>query len=186
MTCRVPRQRPLIRFHGHGKEWNQQLLAIIQAILVERRHHFNLRKLHGVTVGFGLDDVLRATEQKWGISTHFLPPTTKRSRRVAAGCAVGLMRQERYVSHVFLDATHLADLVDDPRKESYAANIIVHEFAHVALNHWQTKPPLDYLLPIGDRDWRYEILRFLTLDFWDEYVHNAHIGSLTPAFRKSV
>ena len=163
--------RRLLTFHGRGrgKAWNRQLLAAIKVIMIERRRDLNLRKLHSITVGFDLDAMLRAHYASLKASSAFQRSRSNSSRVDAAGCVAGVMRDGRYVSQVFLDATHLADLVDDPQKESYAANIVAHELAHVALNHWQTQRPWDYVSPTLGPDWRYEVLRYITLNFWDEY-----------------
>lgn len=90
-------------------------------------------------------------------------------RTIAAGCVIGVTHESMYVQRVFLDATHLVDLVDNPHIEGLAANIVVHELAHVSLDHWQIKPPWDYVSLTLNLDWRYEVLRYLTLNFWDEY-----------------
>ena len=79
------------------------------------------------------------------------------------------MRGERYLRHVILDATFLTQLVDDPQAESWAANVVAHELAHVGVSHWLTKPALDYIFPTQRVDWRYETLRYVTLNVWDEY-----------------
>ncbi|MFC3651946.1 hypothetical protein ACFONN_10365 [Dyella humi] len=144
-------------------------MAAIKAIVVERRRDLNLRKLHSITVGFGLDAMLRAHYASLQVSSALQRSRSNRNRVGAAGCVAGVMRDGRYLSQVFLDATHLVDLVDDPQKESYAANIVAHELAHVALNHWQTQPTWDYVSPTLRRDWRYEALSYCTLHFWDEY-----------------
>lgn len=166
-----PRRRFSLTFHGpgRGKAWNRQLLAAIKTIVIERRRNLNLRKLHSITVGFDLDAMLRDHLATLQTSSAFLRSRRQGERVGTAGCVAGVMRDGRYVSRVFLDATHLVDLVDDPHKESYAANIVVHELAHVALDHWQTQPSWDYVSPKLRHDWRYEVLRYCTLRFWDEY-----------------
>lgn len=163
--------RHALRFHGPGRgnAWNRQLLDAIKAIVVERRRNLNLRKLHSITVGFDLDAMLRDHFATLQAPSAFLRSRSKSSRVGAAGCVAKVMHEGRYLSHVFLDATHLVDLVDDPHKESYAANIVAHELAHVALDHWQTQPSWDYVSPKLHQDWRYEVLRYITLTFWDEY-----------------
>ena len=163
--------RRSLTFHGpgRGKEWNRQLLAAIKAIMIERRRDLNLSKLHSITVGFDIDAMLRDHYASLQASSAFLRSRSNSSCVGAAGCVAGVIHDGRYLSHVFLDATHLVDLVDDPQKESYAANIVAHELAHVALNHWQSKPPWDYVASTSRSDWRYEALRYITLNFWDEY-----------------
>lgn len=159
-----------MRFHGpgRGKAWNRQLLAAIKTIVVERRHQLNLRKLHSISVGFDLDDMLRAIENHSEPSAVLRRPRRNRVTG-SAGCVAGAMRDDRYASLVFLDANYLVDLVDNPQAEGVGANIISHELAHVALNHWQTQPSSAYVFPTKISDWRYEVLRFLTLNLWDEY-----------------
>lgn len=162
--------RRSLRFHGpgRGKAWNRQLLAAIKTIVVERRRQLNLRKLHSISVGFDLDDMLRAIESP---SEPSAVPRRPRPNRVtgSAGCVTGAMRDDRYASLVFLDANYLVDLVDNPQADGVGANIVAHELAHVALNHWQTQPSSAYVFPTKISDWRYEVLRFLTLNLWDEY-----------------
>lgn len=168
----APARRPsLLTFYGagRGKAWNFQLLTAIKSIVVERRRHLNLRKLHSITVGFDLDAMLRAYYASLQVSSAFQRFQSSSNRVGVAGCVAGVMHDGRYVSRVFLDATYLVDLVDDPQKDSYAANIVAHELAHVALNHWQTQPTWDYVSPTLRLDWRYEVLRYCTLHFWDEY-----------------
>jgi hypothetical protein len=167
----IMRLRRSLTFHGpgRGKAWNRRLLDAIKTIVTERRQDLNLRKLHSITVGFDLDAMLRAHYASLQVSSAFQRSRSKSSRVGAAGCVAGVMHEGRYLSHVFLDATHLVDLVDDPQKESYAANIVAHELAHVALNHWKAQPPWDYVSPTLRPDWRYEVLRYVTLNFWDEY-----------------
>lgn len=163
--------RRSLTFHGPGrsKVWNRRLLDAIKTIVIERRRNLNLRKLHSITVGFDLDAMLRAHYASLQAPSAFQSSRHHGGRVGTAGCVAEVMRNGRYVSQVFLDATHLVDLVDDPQKESYAANIVAHELAHVALNHWQAQPPWDYVSPTLPRDWRYEVLRYCTLNFWDEY-----------------
>lgn len=164
--------RSLLIFHGpgRGKAWNRQLLAAIKAIVVERKHELNLRKLDSITVGFDLDGMLRSVDALSETSADFTRLRNKNNNRTGtAGCVAGVMRDGRYVSQVFLDATHLVDLVDDPQAESYAPNVVAHELAHVALNSWQTQRPWAYVFPTRQPDWRYEALRYLTLHAWDEY-----------------
>lgn len=167
----LARRRFSLTFHGPGRgtAWNRQLLAAVKAIVIDRWPALNLQKLHSITVGFGLDAMLHAYHDSLNASSAFLRSRSNSSRVGAAGCVVGVMHDGRYVSQVFLDATYLVDLVDNPQKESYAANIVAHELAHVALNHWQTQPPWDYVSPTLGPDWRYEVLRYCTLHFWDEY-----------------
>ena len=167
----LARRRFSLTFHGpgRGKAWNRQLLAAIKAIVIEPRRGLNLCKLHSITVGFDLDAMLRDHYSSLHASSAFPRSRSKSARVGAAGCVAGVMRDGRYLSLVFLDATHLVDLVDDPQKESYAANIVAHELAHVVLNHWQTQPTWDYVSPTLRGDWRYEVLRYCTLHFWDEY-----------------
>jgi len=167
----LARRRFSLTFHslGRGTAWNRQLLAAVKAIVIDRRPDLNLRKLHNITVGFGLDAMLRAHHDSLNASSAFLRSRSNSSRVGAAGCVAGVMHDGRYVSQVFLDATYLVDLVDNPQKESYAANIVAHELAHVALNHWQTQPAWDYVSHTFHPDWRYEVLRYCTLNFWDEY-----------------
>jgi len=163
------RYRPSLTFHGdgRGKVWNRQLLTAIRAVVSERRHNLNLRKLHSITVGFDLDAMLHARGASLEVS---FPRSRGQSSHVGtAGCVAGAMRDGRYASLIFLDATYLVDLVDNPQKESIATNIIAHELAHVAISHWQTQPASAYVFPTQDPDWRYETLRFLTLSLWDEY-----------------
>ena len=163
--------RRSLRFHGpgRGKDWDRRLLAAIKAIVIERRENLNLRKLHSITVGFDLDAMLRDHLATLQASSAFQRSRRQGERVGTAGCVAGVMHDGRYLSHVFLDATHLVDLVDDPQKASYAANIVAHELAHVALNHWKAQPPWDYVSPTLRQDWRYEVLRHCTLNFWDEY-----------------
>jgi hypothetical protein len=165
------RSRSSLTFHGpgRGKAWNRQLLAAVKAILSERRHDLNLKKLHGITVGFGLDDLLQAAWNGSDLTLAFQRSSTKRHHADSAGCVAGIMHEGRYMSHVFLDATYIADLVDDPQKESFAANIIAHELAHVALHHWLTKRPAAYIFPIRRADWKFKTLRLVALTLWDEY-----------------
>jgi hypothetical protein len=167
----LARRRFSLNFHGpgRGKAWNRRLLAAINAIVIERRLGLNLRKLHSITVGFDLDAMFRDHLATLQTSSAFLRSRRQGERVGTAGCVAGVMRDGRYLSYVFLDAIHLVDLVDDPHKESYAANIVAHELAHVALNHWQSKPPWDYVASTPRSDWRYEALRYITLNFWDEY-----------------
>jgi hypothetical protein len=165
------RLRQALFFHGvgRGKAWNRQLLEAVKAIVIERKPNLNLRKLHRITVGFDLDAMLHEHDASLNRSSAFHRPRSQSSHVGSAGCVVGSMRDDRYVSLVFLDASYLADLVDNPQMEGVAANIIAHELAHVALSHWQTQPPSAYVFPTRDPDWRYEVLRFLALNLWDEY-----------------
>ena len=90
-------------------------------------------------------------------------------RTETAGCAFGVMRRKRFLSHIVLDANFLTELVDDPQTERFATNIVSHELAHVALHRWLTKPAWSYIFPTQRTDWRYEALRYMTLGLWDEY-----------------
>jgi hypothetical protein len=165
------RLRRSLTFHGpgRGKDWNRELLAAIKAIVIERQRDLNLRKLHSITVGFDLDVMLRDHLAISQAPSTFLRSRSQSRRVGAAGCVAKVMHEGQYLSRVFLDAAHLVDLVDDPKRESYATNIVAHELAHVALDHWQTQPFWDYVSPTLGRDWRYEVLRYITLTFWDEY-----------------
>jgi hypothetical protein len=174
--------RRSLTFHGpgRGKAWNRRLLDAIKAIVIERRRDLNLRKLHSITVGFDLDAMLWAHYTSLQASSAFQRSRRQGERVGTGGCVAGVMHEGRYLSHVFLDATHLVDLVDTPQKESYAANIVAHELAHAALNHWKAQPPWDYVSPTLRPDWRYEVLRYVTLNFWDEYAAAAKIKAPQP------
>jgi len=171
MSCLPRRRRPSLRFHGQGAStaWNRQLLSAIRVIVAERRENLNLSKLDGITVSFDLDGAIRAVESGQQVFSVREKRVALQYRTVSAGCVIEVMRQERHVSHVILDAAYLAQLVDDPQAESWAANIVAHELAHVGVSHWLTKPAWSYLFPTQRSDWRYETLRYLTLNFWDEY-----------------
>lgn len=172
MSCLPRRRRPSPRFHGQGANpaWNRQLLSAIQGIVAERRGNLNLSKLDGITVSFDLDEAVRAVESEQQISSVRQKRIALRHQTVSAGCVIHFMRQKRHVSRVILDATYLAELVDDPQMESFAANIVAHELAHVGTSHWLTKPSWSYVFPTQRTDWRYETLRYITLNLWDEYV----------------
>ncbi|MGH8156979.1 MAG: hypothetical protein ACREPQ_02570 [Rhodanobacter sp.] len=174
-----------MHFHGpgKGKAWNQKLLSAIQGIVVERRENLNFAKLDGITVSFDLAGAISSIQNEQDVISVREKQIALQHQTVAAGCVMGVMRQERYLSHVFLDATYLTQLVDDPQAESWAANIVAHELAHVDLSHWLTKPAWSYVFPTQRSDWRYETLRYLTLNLWDEYAAcrlSARIGDSKP------
>jgi hypothetical protein len=148
------RSRQTLLFHGvgRGRAWNRQLLEAVKAIVIERRRNLNLSKLHSITVGFNLDAILHQHHASLNGSWAFQHSRSNSSRVSAVGCIAGVIHERRYLSHVFLDATHLVDLVDDPKKQSYAANIVAHELAHVALNHWQTQRSSAYAFPTKGPD----------------------------------
>lgn len=163
--------RPPLLFHGPGrsKAWDKQLLSAIRFIAAERRENLNLSKLDGITVTFDLDAALEAIDDRCDMVMARKKKPPSQSYSVTAGCVFGVMRGERYLSHVILDATFLTQLVDDPQTEGWAANIVAHELAHVGVCHWLTKPALEYIFPTQCVDWRYETLRYVTLNVWDEY-----------------
>jgi hypothetical protein len=171
MSCLPHRRPPSPRFHGQGAStaWNRQLLSAIRSIVAERRENLNLSKLDGITVSFDLDGAVRAVEGRQQVLSVRQKRIALRCRTVSAGCVIHVMRQERHMSHVILDATYLTQLVDDPQTESWAENIVAHELAHVGISHWLTKPAWSYIFPTQRTDWRYETLRYMTLNPWDEY-----------------
>lgn len=137
--------------------------------MAERREDLNLSKLDGITVTFNLHTALNEIAGRNDLVMARKKRTLSQSYSVTAGCVFGVMRGERYLSHVILDAAFLTQLVDDPQTEGLAANIVAHELAHVGLSHWLIKPAQSYVFPTQRPDWRYEVLRYLTLSVWDEY-----------------
>jgi len=92
-------------------------------------------------------------------------------------------RRKHFLGQVILDAHFLGELVDETLPVGCAANIVAHELAHVALFHWLDKPAWEYVFPTQHPDWRHEVLRYMTLDIWDEYAAcrlSARVGDPKP------
>ena len=159
-------------------------MAAVRALYEELRPVFNLAKLRRVTLTHDLDAALKAASRRWkrcGAPYQFVSPP----KISVAGCATEVMYRRRLRGEVFLDARFLAELVDPGHPESCAATIVAHELVHVALFHWREKPASAYVFPIQHKDWRYDLLRYLTLAIWEEYAAcrlTARIGHPEPVF----
>lgn len=143
-------------------------MAAVKTLYEGLRPNFNLAKLRRVTLTHDLDAALVAAGKRW---KRCAPPGsfTFPPKINAAGCATEVMYRKRLRGEVFLDARFLAELIDPGHPKSCAANIVAHELAHVALFHWREKPACTYVFPTSPDHWRPEVLRYLTLSFWDEY-----------------
>lgn len=182
----LTRSNPVIR--GYGAGWKtgrkQDLLRAVWCIYQDCRSLLNLTKLRRITVTDDLDGAMAAAKKRWERQPDPHSPVF-RSRIAVAGCAVEVMHRNRLMGEVFLDAQFLEELIDPNHPESCAATIVAHELAHVALFHWREKPASAYVFPIQHKDWRYDILRYLTLAIWEEYAAcrlTARIGHPEPVF----